>query len=212
MLDFSKMFWLAQWVTQVSPPLKIDRTRLFDLIDSGKKRSEIAKTFGVTPGAITHALKEPRPKICTGTALENADLSHKAVMTAQLDTIEQLSKINRDANIILDTMMKWHPNDEESFQTLQKQIRSLRLGLNAMKEIREQVRLQIDIMKTLHDVAAVAEFQKEVIAAVGESNKCHSCGAPVVCAKCGEEVNVRAVIIENLKRARALRTGVQFQP
>ena len=33
-----------------------------------------------------------------------------------------------------------------------------------------------------------------------------------VCAKCGEEVNVRAVIIENLKRARALRTGVQFQP
>jgi len=67
-------------------------------------------------------------------------------------------------------------------------------------------------MKTLHDVAAVAEFQKQVIAAVGESNKCHSCGAVVVCAKCGEEVNVRAVIIENLKRARALRTGVQFQP
>ena len=120
----------------MSPSLKIDRTQLFELVKSGKKKTEIAKMFAVTPGAVSHALRE-RPKICTAKTLENADVNHGVLMSAQLDTINQLSKINRDANIILDTMMKWHPNDEESFQTLQKQIRSLRVGLNAMKEIRE---------------------------------------------------------------------------
>jgi hypothetical protein len=81
-----------------------------------------------------------------------------------------------------------------------------------MAEIREQLKLQIDIMKTLHDVTAIAEFQKEVLTVIGEANKSPCCEAEVVCGKCRQKIDLRSLIIEKLKQARALRAGVQFRP
>ena len=42
------------------------------------------------------------------------------------------------------------------------------LALKAMAEIRGQLSLQLDIFKTLYDVEAIAEFQREVLEAIGE--------------------------------------------
>jgi hypothetical protein len=60
-----------------------------------------------------------------------------------------------------------------------------------MAEIRGQLNLQLDIFKTMYDMAAVAEFQKEVLTAIGE-----------------EAPDVRDRIIQRLKESRALRQSV----
>jgi hypothetical protein len=80
-----------------------------------------------------------------------------------------------------------------------------------MAGIREQLRLQVDIMKTLHDVTAIAEFQKEVLEVIGNANKSPCCQEEVVCRKCGQNVDLRSLIIKRLKEARALRSGVEFK-
>jgi hypothetical protein len=67
------------------------------------------------------------------------------------------------------------------------------LALRAMGEIREQLRLQVEIFKTLYDVEAVREFQQVVLQAIGEVDP-----------------NVREKIIVNLNKRRAIRSSVQF--
>jgi hypothetical protein len=194
------------------PELKFDRVQLDQLLRDGKKKSEIAKIFGVSPGAITHACKELRAGVCTAVALE---AGHK-IAANHLDAVAQLQEINTKANQILNGLMleiNPPPDAEGKAQPKQPGAKDLReIALKAMAEIRGQLNLQLDIMKTLYNVTAIADFQSAVLQAIGESNKCHSCGAPVVCAKCGAELNPRGVIVENLKRARALRAGVQFRP
>ncbi len=64
------------------------------------------------------------------------------------------------------------------------------LALKAMAEIRGQLNLQLEIFRALYDMAAVAEFQKEVLTAIGEV-------AP----------DVRSSIIHNLQKARAIRSS-----
>ena len=59
---------------------------------------------------------------------------------------------------------------------------------DAMAEIRGQLNLQLDIFKTLYDVEAIAEFQKEVLTAIEEVSP-----------------DVRNTIIRRLKERKALR-------
>jgi hypothetical protein len=109
--------------------------------------------------------------------------------------------------------MKWNRGDEEALQILENQVRKVKVGrgenaqeiteyrmkdprelaLKAMQEIRGQLVLQLDIFKTLYDVSAVAEFQREVLEAIGEV-------AP----------DVRNRIVQRLKEGRTLRQSVDF--
>ena len=57
-----------------------------------------------------------------------------------------------------------------------------------MAEIRGQLSLQLDIFKTLYDVEAIAEFQREVLEAIGDISP-----------------DVRNRIVERLKKGGALR-------
>ena len=63
-----------------------------------------------------------------------------------------------------------------------------------MQEIRGQLNLQLEIFKALYDMKAVAEFQKEVLTAIGEVSP-----------------DIRARIIHNLKKARAVRSAFGFE-
>ena len=207
---------------------KIDPVKLNELLSEGKTQRECAAFFKCSDACIS---KETR-RIRLGTvAVANLEMGHR-VAKANLDTLGQLSKINRDANEILELMMKWQRGDKEALRILEGQVRKIKIGrgekaeeiteykfkdprelaLKAMGEIREQLRLQVDIMKTLHDVTAIAEFQKEVLSAIGEANKCSVCGGEIVCKKCGVVIDLRAQIIAALKQARALRSGVTFRP
>lgn len=196
---------------------KIDLEELQQMLDAGKSKKECAAYFNVTPPAITQALKRHKNAITVVTAIDKVP----AVIEAQLDTVGQLNKINRDANEILDLVMRWTRGDEEAIRVLETQVKKVKwrrkhigeneeekdkeldveeikfkdpreLALKAMAEIRNQLRLQLEIYQTLYDVQAAEEFQKEVLHAIGEVSP-----------------DVRDAIIRRLKENRAIRAAIE---
>ena len=170
------------------------------------RRREAAQVFGVTEGAISKAVKGLNIAVVKNVALENA---HK-VVEKNLNTLAQLQKINAYANDLLDLLMSWNKGDSEALQILESQVQKGKdkgfeeeiteyrfkdpreLALKAMAEIRGQLGLQLDIFKTLYDVEAIAEFQKEVLSAIEEVSP-----------------DVRNTIIRRLKERSAL-TGNSY--
>ena len=185
----------------------IDRVKLSQMLRKGKSQKELAQFFGVTEGAISRAKKELKINVVKAVALERA---HE-VADKNLNTIAQLQKINSYANELLDLLMRWSRGDNEALQILESQVKKVKvrgseeevteyrfkdpreLALKAMAEIRGQLNLQLDIFKTLYDVQAVAEFQKEVLTAIGEVS-----------------ADVRNRIIQRLKEGRTLRQSVSI--
>ena len=186
---------------------KIDFNELHQLVTQGKGTNEIAKIFNVTPGAVSQAKKRLKIAVVKNVTLE---AGHK-VVSQNLDAVAQLQKINKDANELLDLCMKWQRGDKEALQILESQVKRVRVGktekfveemkfkdprsiaLAAMKEIRGQLNLQLEIFKTLYDMEAVAEFQAEVLTIIGEV-----------------EPNVRDRIITRLKERQAFRSAVSI--
>jgi len=186
---------------------KIDRVKLNQLLKQGKSQKEIAQVFEVSEAAISKAKKELNVSVVKNVALENA---HK-VVASHLDTVSQMQKINQAANELLDMLMRWSRGDEEALQILEGQVRKVKvrgieeevkeyrfkdpreLALRAMAEIRAQLALQWEMMKTLFDVEAVSEFQQEVLGVIGEVS-----------------VDVRNRIVERLKAKGALRGAVSI--
>ena len=189
------------------PKPKFDRIELNRLLRTGKPQKEIAQVLGVSESAISRGKKELKNAVVKNVALESA---HKLV-ESHLDTIGQLQKINQNANELLDLLMKWNRGDQEALQILESQVRKVKvrgseeeiteyrfkdpreLALKAMQEIRGQLALQLDIFKTLYDVEAIAEFQKEVLNAIGEVSR-----------------DVRDTIIRRLKERRTLRGSISI--
>ena len=189
------------------PKPKIDRVRLNRMLRAGKSPKEVAEHFGVSQAAICKARKGLNVAVVKNMVLESA---HK-VVAEHLDTIGQLQKINQNANELLELLMRWNRGDKEALQILESQVRKVKvrgseeeiseyrfkdpreLALKAMQEIRGQLGLQLDIFKTLYDVQAVAEFQREVLSAIGEVSP-----------------DVRDRIINRLKEGRALRQSVSI--
>ena len=97
------------------PKPKIDRVKLNRLLRSGKPQKEVAQVFGVTVAAVSKAKKELNISVVRNVAFESA---HR-VVSANLDTVAQLAKINRDANEILDVLMAWGRGDEKALQILE---------------------------------------------------------------------------------------------
>ena len=181
---------------------KISLDEVGSLFAKGKGVSEIAKVTGFTKGAISKALKRLNINATKSVTLYHAG----EVVKKELNAVEQLQKINDSANELLDLLMRWSRGDDEALQILESQVRKVRvrgseeevteykfkdpreLALRAMAEIRGQLNLQLEIFKALDDHQAVAEFQKEILTAIGEV-------AP----------DVRNRIIQNLKKAGAVQ-------
>ena len=153
---------------------KIDKVKLSQLLRSGKSGKECAKFFSVTEGAISQARKELNISVVKTVVLESA---HQ-VVEKNLNAVDQLLNINRKANTLLEVAIQAKDHDTT---------------LKAMREIRGQLELQLEIFKTLYDVQAVADFQREVLTAIGEV-----------------EPDVRNLIINRLKEGRALRQSVDI--
>jgi hypothetical protein len=186
---------------------KIDKLKLSRLLRSGKSGKACAIVFGVTEGAISQARKELNISVVKSVALENAH----HVVDQNLNAVDQLQKINSYANELLDLLMKWNRGDETALQVLESQVKKVRvwgkeeeimgykfkdpreLALRVMAEIRGQLSLQLEIFKTLYDLEAVADFQREVLTAIGEADK-----------------SVRDRIVQRLKEGKALRGSVSI--
>ena len=128
-------------------PTKIDIIKLNQMLMSGKSVKDCAKHFSVTPSAISQAKKNLNVAVVKNVAMENA---HR-VVGKNLDALDQLQKINVEANRLLDEL---------------EEIPELKLKI--MAEIRGQLKLQLDIFQTLYDMKAVQEFQQEVLSAIQE--------------------------------------------
>ena len=186
---------------------KIDKVKLSQMLQAGKPQRACAKVFGVTEGAISQVKKELNLNVVKSVALENA---HR-VVTKNLNTVEQLQKINDHANELLDLLMRWNRGDEEALQILESQVRKVKvrdseeevseykfkdpreLALRAMAEIRGQLKLQLEIFQALYDMKAIEEFQKEVLYAIGEADP-----------------ETRRKIICALQSRRAIRSTLEF--
>ncbi len=169
------------------PAQKIDRVKLNQLLKQGKTQREVAQVFGVSESAISKAKKELNLTIVKNVGLESA---HK-VVDQNLNAVEQLHKINQDANEILDLLMAWNRGDDAALQVLESQVatKKIRVGdkeefvkeckfkdprelaLKAMAEIRNQLKLQLEIFQCLYDIKSVQQFQEEVLCAIGEADK-----------------------------------------
>lgn len=185
----------------------ISNLELEQMVKEGNGVSEIARKLGVTKGAVSKRLKALNVAITKDVSLHHAG----EIVDKKLDAIAQLQKVNDYANELLDLLMRWNRGDEEALQILENQVRKVRvkgkeeeiteyrfkdpreLAIKAMAEIRGQLNLQLEIFKALYDMAAVAEFQKEVLTAIGEASP-----------------DVREKIIHNLQKARALRSTLDL--
>lgn len=156
------------------PSLKIDRVKLNQMLNAGKSQREVAQVFGVTEGAISKAKKELNLSVVKNVSLERA---HQ-VVDRNLNAVDQLLNINRKANTLLELAIKAKDHDTT---------------LRAMREIRGQLELQLGIFKTLYDLEAGAEFQREVLTMIGEVDR-----------------DVRDRIIQRLKEGSALRGSVSI--
>lgn len=156
------------------PSLKIDRVKLNQMLNAGKSQREVAQVFGVTEGAISKAKKELNLSVVKNVSLERA---HQ-VVDSNLNAVDQLLNINRKANTLLELAIKAKDHDTT---------------LRAMREIRGQLELQLGIFKTLYDLEAGAEFQREVLTMIGEVDR-----------------DVRDRIIRRLKEGKALRGSVSI--
>ncbi len=192
------------------PKKKIDREKFAELT---KKLTvnELATHFGVTRFAIYKVKREFKAAVSNSVVIEKAG----EIAEENLDTLAQLRKINTHANELLDLLIKWNRGDETALQILESQVKMVRTGsekdgkveyikeykfkdprelmVKVMAEIRSQLDLQVKIYQTLFDTKAAAEFQGEVLTAIGEV-----------------EPDVRDKIIRNLQRKRAIRTAIQL--
>lgn len=186
---------------------KIDIDQLNQLLIEGKTVGYIAKMFSVSSAAVSKAKKKLKIGFVKNVTLERA---HR-VVDKNLNAVAQLQKINEYANELLDLLMRWNRGEDEALRIMESQVKKVKHGrgkdaeeiteyhikdpreliIRVMGEIRGQLSLQLDIFRTLYDMEAVAEFQKEVLDAIGEVDE-----------------ETRNKIVERLKERRALRGTV----
>jgi len=186
---------------------RIDVKLLLQLLRNGNTVTEIARKMGVDKGTVSKRLKALKIAISRSVTIRAA---HK-IVDREIDALDQLRKINRDANEILDLLMRWNRGDEEALQVLESQVRRIKvrgqeeeitefrskdpreLALKAMQEIREQLKLQLEIFQTLFDMKAVQQFQTEVLEVIGSVSP-----------------EARDEIIRRLTERNALRSAVDL--
>jgi len=188
---------------------KIDYRKLNRLLREGQTQTNIAKLFNVTPGRISQAKREMRNRVCKVTTLEKAS----DVVNDHLDTMAQLRKINTDANTLLDLLMAWQAGDKEAIRVLENQVKTVKFGkdnnavdvteikmkdprelaLKCMSEIRNQLRLQMEIWQAYLEWNDRKQFQEEVLQILDEF-----------------EPNTRERAIERLKHRALLRGAVNI--
>jgi predicted transcriptional regulator len=129
------------------PEKFINDTKLLRLIDrEGKTQAEAAKDLGVTKQAVSFRLKQLRGRTTHAIVAGRID----KVIDSKIDFFEQLEKINRKANDLLDRA------ENETQDTIK-----------LMAEIRSQLKLQLELFETMYSLKAAAEFQDVVLEVIG---------------------------------------------
>lgn len=188
---------------------KINDRKLLRMVDQGETQVAAAEFFGVSKQAVNKRLKELRgktTKVIVAKKIERA-------IDRKIDAMDQLIRINEYANEILELVMKWGRGDDEALQVLESQIKTKKvrvgkeeinvqefklkdpkeLALKACAEIRNQLKLQLEIFQTLYSLQAAEEFQNIILETIAEVDP-----------------NVRNEIIRRINSKRAIRSVLRI--
>ena len=175
---------------------KIDPVKLKRYLREGKSQREISRIFGVSDSAASQRLKCLNLSVARATQLEHGH----AIVIETLDCVQQLHRINNDANYILDLLMRSVKGEPRAVKLLKQhdelgeKIRFQDpkvLALQAMREIRSQLKLQIDILNSVANFEAVADFQREIISLIGTL-----------------DLDLKKKFIEKLREKKAIRSAI----
>ncbi len=189
---------------------KINDRKLLALIDKEKlSQSKAAKRLGVSRQAVSKRLQELRGKTTKVVVAKKIE----QVADTKIDAMAQVKRINGHANWLLEHVMKWIQGDDAAIQVLEKSVRKVNIGtrekpeyveefkfkdpheiaVKVMAEIRNQLKLQLEIFQTLYSLQAAEEFQATVLEVIGEVSP-----------------DVRREIISRLNKQRVVRSAVRF--
>lgn len=159
------------------PRRKFSDLELGERIREGKDVKEIAAEFGVSPRAVYKRAKQLKLNIGKEIVLNQAGV----IVKQEINAAEQLLKINETANGLLDLLIEAVQADGEDQKEKLKKLQPL-LGekasiLDALvkikAEIRQQLRLMMDIWKVKFDTEQLAEVQQTILEEIGaESPEC----------------------------------------
>jgi len=151
----------------------INDTKLLRLIDrEGMTQVEAANALGVTKQAVNLRLKQLRKR----TTYAVASSKIEQVVDSKLDVVAQLKDINQKARDLLDKVA-----DDAS------------LSVKLMGEIRNQLRLMMDVYEMLYSLEGAAQFQQAVLETLEECDP-----------------DLRKKVITRLNEQSALRSALRF--
>ena len=94
----------------------IDDKQLIQLIRDGDTVSEAARKLGVGKAAVSKRLKRLNIAISRNVTIRAA---HK-IVDREINALDQLQKINRDANELLDLLMRWNRGEDDGSSDTRK--------------------------------------------------------------------------------------------
>ena len=151
----------------------INDNKLLRMVNAGNSQADIAREIGVSPPAINKRIKQLRGRTTHAMIADKIE----NVIEQKIDTWKQLEKVNKCANALLD---KAEGNVQDS--------------AILMREIREQLKLQMELFKTMWDVRASMEFQDTILTVIGKIDP-----------------EVRKLILQELNAKSAIRNAVTFR-
>ena len=150
---------------------KINDTRMLRLLDKeGLSQSAAAKKLGVTRQAVCNRLRQLRGR--TSYAVATAKVEQ--AIDSKLDVVEQLKSINQTAQDLLS-------NVEDDAH----------LSVKLMAEIRNQLRLMMDVYEMLYSLEGAAQFQQTILEVLEE---CEPELRKKAVAKLNEKSSLRAAL------------------
>jgi DNA-binding MarR family transcriptional regulator len=154
------------------PRRKFSDFELGERIREGKGVTVIAEELGVTKGSVSKRIKQLNLGLSKNVTLHHAG----EIVKREINAADQLLKINDTANKLLDRLVTVIEGGDEAPGELLRlepllgdKASILEAALKLKAEIRQQLRLQFEVFKGLYDMQAIAEFQREVLEAIGSA-------------------------------------------
>src|SRR5208283_2435685 len=97
---------------------RIDEKQLLQLIRNGVTVLEVARRMGVSNQAVYKRLKVLNIAINRNVTIRSA----RKIVDREINALDQLQKINRDANELLDLLMRWNRGEDAALQVLESQV------------------------------------------------------------------------------------------
>ena len=151
----------------------VNINKVIKLVNDGVTQAEIARQLGFTPAAICKKIKEVKGQNTQAIVTRKIN----KVTNSQINAIEQLTEINKHTHDLLNQV----ENDPL-------------ISIKIIGEIRQQLKLQIEIFETLFNLQAANDFMSAVMETLEEVDP-----------------DVRDRVVQKLNQKSALRSVLTFR-